>query len=84
MNFDFGKIAGYLIPVLISLIVWLFTTINEQEEKLAILEYKMMLLVTPDGKIVPSGGSARVKAEINEELHELDKRITILETKENK
>jgi hypothetical protein len=41
----------------------------------------MMLLVTPDGKIVPSGGSARVKAEINEEIHQLDKRITILETK---
>jgi hypothetical protein len=81
MNFDFGKIAGYLVPVLISLIVWLFTTINEQEEKLAILEYKMMLLVTPDGKIVPSGGSERVKAELKEELHELDKRITVLENK---
>ena len=62
----------------------MFITNNEKAEKLAILEYKMMLLVTPDGKIVPSGGSARVKAEINKEIHQLDKRITILETKENK
>ena len=75
MNFDFSKIAGYLIPVLLSLIVWLFTTINEQEEKLAILEYKMMLLVTPDGKIVPSGGSARVKAEITKKYINLTKEL---------
>ena len=81
MKFDASKLVPYMLPVLISCLVWLVNNIKEQEKQITVLQHKMMLLVSPQGNIVPSGGSAREKAEITEDLHKLDKRITILENK---
>jgi hypothetical protein len=83
MNLDISKILASLLPVLLAAIGWLISSINEQDRRIYELQGQMMLLVSPDGSIIPSPENAlsrqKLREELMEHLHDLKVRVTLLE-----
>jgi hypothetical protein len=83
MNIDLGKILGSMLPVLLAAIGWLISSINDQDRRIQSLQGQMMLLVAPDGQIIPSPDNAlarqKLREEMMEHLHDLKVRTTLLE-----
>jgi len=63
----------------------LITALNEQENRLYLIESRMMQLVTADGSIVPSPDNAIARQQLREQLmhviHDLQVRTSLLENK---
>lgn len=76
-------IAIGLLPVLLSIIGYLFQESMTLKDKIAILEQKMSILVDMDNQIIPSPNNSIERLKLKEEmLHtttQLDKRLSIME-----
>lgn len=85
MQFNLQGILTALAPVLIAAVGYLMTALNEQENRLYLIESRMMQLVTPDGAIVPSPDNAIARQNLREQMmhiiHDLQVRISLLENK---
>jgi hypothetical protein len=86
MQFNLQGILTAVAPVLIAAVGYLMTALNEQENRLYLIESRMMQLVTPDGAIVPSPDNAIARQNLREQMmhiiHDLQVRISLLENKE--
>jgi len=85
MQFNLQGILTAVAPVLIAAVGYLMTALNEQENRLYMIESRMMQLVTPDGSIVPSPDNAIARQNLREQMmniiHDLQVRISLLENK---
>ena len=85
MQFNLQGILTAVAPVLIAAVGYLMTALNEQENRLYLIEFRMMQLVTPDGAIVPSPDNAIARQNLREQMmhiiHDLQVRISLLENK---
>jgi len=85
MQFNLQGILTAVAPVLIAAVGYLMTALNEQENRLYLIESRMMQLVTPDGSIVPSPDNAIARQNLREQMmniiHDLQVRISLLENK---
>lgn len=83
---DFSKWVIPLLPVLFACIGWLITSINEQDRRILSLQAHMMMLVDPNGQIIPSPNNAiarqKLKEEIADELNDLKVRVSLIEQKQ--
>jgi len=83
MQINLQAILTAAAPVLFAAVGYLLTALNEQENRLYLIESRMMQLVTPDGAIVPSPDNAIARQALREALmhtiHDLQVRVSLLE-----
>ena len=76
-------IAIGLLPVLLSIIGYLFQESMTLKSKISTLEQKMSILVDIDNQIIPSPNNSIERLKLKEEMLqknvELDKRLSIIE-----
>lgn len=76
-------IAIGLLPVLLSIIGYLFQESMTLKSKISTLEQKMAILVDIDNQIIPSPNNSIERLKLKEEMFqknvELDKRLSIIE-----
>lgn len=76
-------IAIGLLPVLLSIIGYLFQESMTLKSKISTLEQKMSILVDIDNQIIPSPNNSIERLKLKEEMFqknvELDKRLSIIE-----
>jgi len=76
-------IAIGLLPVLLSIIGYLFQESMTLKSKISTLEQKMSILVDLDNQIIPSPNNSIERLKLKEEMLqknvELDKRLSIIE-----
>jgi hypothetical protein len=80
---DLQKWVVPILPVLFAALGWLITSINEQDRRILNLQGQMMMLVDPNGQIIPSPNNAiarqNLKEEITETINDLKVRVSLLE-----
>jgi hypothetical protein len=83
MQINLQAILTAAAPVLFAAVGYLMTSLNEQENRLYLVESRMMQLVTPDGAIVPSPDNAIARQQLREAImlpiHDLQVRVSLLE-----
>ena len=84
MHKDTIKTIGIgLLPVLLSIIGYLFQETMTLKSKVSTLEQKMSILVDIDNQIIPSPNNSIERLKLKEEMFqknvELDKRLSIIE-----
>lgn len=83
---DFSKWVVPLLPVLFAAMGWLITTISDLEKQLLEVRGSLMLLVSPQGTIIPSPDNAlarqRLREDMLEYVHDLQVRVKLLEEHE--
>jgi len=72
-----------LIPLALAAVGYLFQASIAMHDKLSVMEQKMSILVDMDNKIIPSPDNAiarnQIRMELQDDLHDLDKRLSLLE-----
>ncbi len=80
---DFSKWVVPLLPVLFAALGWLIQSIAEQDKRIQSLQGQMMMLVDPNGQIIPSPDNALARQKLREDLidhiHDLQVRVKLLE-----
>jgi len=83
MNLDIGKVTGSLLPVILAAMWWLVSSINTLQLEINSLQANMMMLIDPQGQIIPSPGNREARGVLKEELVEritdLHVRVRLLE-----
>ena len=86
MQFNFTSIVQALIPVLLTVIAWAVSSIGDLRNDITKLQGNMMMLVDPNGHIVPSPENAlarqKLKEEMVEKISELKVKVQLLEERE--
>ena len=84
-NFDLATLLAGIIPVMLAAMWWVISNVNELRSDIQLLQANMMMLVDPQGQIIPSPGNAfarqELKEEIIERLADLHVRVKLLEAK---
>jgi len=84
-NFDLATLLAGIIPVMLAAMWWVISNVNELRGDIQLLQANMMMLVDPQGQIIPSPGNAfarqELKEEIIERLADLHVRVKLLEAK---
>ena len=82
-NFDLATLLAGIIPVLLAAIWWVISNVNSLRGEIQLLQAHMMMLVDPQGQIIPSPGNAFARQELKEEIIEriadLHVRVKLLE-----
>lgn len=78
-----SKVVVGLVPVLLAAMWWVIASIGNLDKEIYNLRSNQMMLITPDGKIIPSPdvliGREKLKAEIVEQINDLKVRTSLLE-----
>ena len=84
-SFDLATLLAGIIPVMLAAMWWVISNVNELRSDIQLLQANMMMLVDPQGQIIPSPGNAfarqELKEEIIERLADLHVRVKLLEAK---
>ncbi len=82
-NFDLATLLAGIIPVLLAAMWWVISNVNDLRGEIQLLQANMVMLVDPQGQIIPSSGNAFARQELKEELiqeiHNLKVRVKLLE-----
>jgi len=82
-NFDLATLLAGIIPVLLAAMWWVISNVNSLRGEIQLLQAHMMMLVDPQGQIIPSPGNAFARQELKEEIIErisdLHVRVKLLE-----
>ena len=82
---DFSKWVVPLLPVLFASIAWLITSIGDLEKQVLEVRGQLMMLIDPNGQIIPSPDNAIARQELKEDIvtriHDLQVRLKLLEAK---
>jgi len=80
---DWTKIGTSLIPLVLGALWWVISSIQATNAEISHLKANMMMLIDPNGQIIPSPGNALARQSLREELrhtiHDLQVRIKLLE-----
>jgi len=81
---DFSKWVVPLLPVLFASIAWLITSIGDLEKQVLEVRGQLMMLIDPNGQIIPSPDNALARQQLREDLinhiHDLKVRVKLLES----
>tara|TARA_R110002096_G_scaffold349767_5_gene542806 strand:+ start:918 stop:1193 length:276 start_codon:yes stop_codon:yes gene_type:complete len=84
-NFDLATLLAGIIPVMLAAMWWVISNVNELRGEIQLLQANMMMLVSPQGQIIPSPGNAFARHELKEEIFQrfadLHVRVKLLEAK---
>ena len=69
-NFDLATLLAGIIPVMLAAMWWVISNVNELRGDIQLLQANMMMLVDPQGQIIPSPGNAFARQELKEEIIE--------------
>ena len=82
-NFDIATLLAGIIPVMLAAMWWVISNVNDLRGEIQLLQANMVMLVDPQGQIIPSSGNAfarqELKEEIIQEIHDLKVRVKLLE-----
>jgi|TARA_B100001094_G_scaffold49531_1_gene45020 hypothetical protein len=82
-NFDLATLLAGIIPVMLAAMWWVISNVNELRGEIQLLQANMMMLVSPQGQIIPSPGNAFARHELKEEIFQrfadLHVRVKLLE-----
>ena len=82
-NFDLATLLAGIIPVMLAAMWWVISNVNDLRGEIQLLQANMVMLVDPQGQIIPSSGNAFARQELKEELiqeiHNLKVRVKLLE-----
>lgn len=82
-NFDLATLLAGIIPVMLAAMWWVISNVNDLRGEIQLLQANMVMLVDPQGQIIPSSGNAfarqKLKEEIIQEIHNLKVRVKLLE-----
>ena len=82
-NFDLSKALASLVPVLLAAMWWVISSIGQIQSDIQLIRANMMMLIDPQGQIIPSPGNAfarqALKEEMLEYIHDLKVRVKLLE-----
>ena len=77
------KVATAIAPLLLAALGFLYSNMMEVRDQVSVLHQKMSILVDMDNQIIPSPDNAIARMDVKDELiqkiYELDKRISIIE-----
>jgi len=83
---DISKFIASLIPVLLAAMWWVISSISDIHQDMTALRGHMMMLIDPNGQIIPSPDNALARQELREGLiqhiHDLQVRVRLLEEKQ--
>ena len=84
-NFDLATLLAGIIPVMLAAMWWVISNVNELRGEIQLLQANIMMLVDPQGQIIPSPGNAFARHELKEEIFQrfadLHVRVKLLEAK---
>ena len=84
-NFDLATLLAGIIPVMLAAMWWVISNVNDLRGEIQLLQANMMMLVDPQGQIIPSPGNAFARHELKEEIFQrfadLHVRVKLLEAK---
>ena len=82
-DFDLSKALASLVPVLLAAMWWVISSIGQIQSDIQLIRANMMMLIDPQGQIIPSQGNAfarqELKEEIIERLSDIHVRLRLLE-----
>ena len=82
-NLDASKIATSLIPLMLAAMWWVISSINDLDKEIRSLQANMMMLIDPNGQIIPSPENAlarqKLREGIMEHFYDLNVRVKLLE-----
>ena len=85
---DWTKLGTSLIPLVLGALWWVISSIQATNSEISQLQANMMMLIDPNGQIIPSPGNALARQALREDLmhsiHDLQVRIKLLEASQER
>jgi len=82
-DFDFSKVLTSLIPLVLAAMWWVISSVNALDKEIQGVKGNMMMLIDPNGQIIPSPENALARQKLREGLieyiHDLKVRVKLLE-----
>jgi len=86
-DFDYSKILTSLIPLVLAAMWWVISSVNDVRNEVSGIKANMMMLIDPQGQIIPSPDNALARQQLRENLieyiHDLQVRVKLLEEQNN-
>lgn len=86
-DFDYSKILTSLIPLVLAAMWWVISSVNDVRNEVSGIKANMMMLIDPQGQIIPSPDNALARQQLRENLieyiHDLQVRVKLLEEQDN-
>lgn len=86
-DFDYSKLLTSLIPLVLAGMWWVITNVNDIRTEISGVKANMMMLIDPQGQIIPSPDNALARQQLRENLieyiHDLQVRVKLLEEQDN-
>ena len=83
MNDTLQKVATSMIPLVLAAMWWVIQSIGAVQQDIQALRGNMMMLIDPNGQIIPSPDNALARQQLRENLieyiHDLQVRVKLLE-----
>jgi hypothetical protein len=83
MNDHLQKLATSMIPLVLAAMWWVISSVGDLEKEILELRGNMMMLIDPNGQIIPSPDNALARQQLRENLiefiHDLQVRVKLLE-----
>ena len=88
MNDTLQKLATSMIPLVLAAMWWVIQSIGAVQQDIQALRGNMMMLIDPNGQIIPSPDNALARQQLRENLieyiHDLQVRVKLLEEHQSK
>jgi len=82
------KVIVSLIPLVLAAMWWVIQSVGQVNQDIQVLRGNMMMLVDPNGQIIPSPENAlerqRLREGLIEHIHDLQVRVKLLEEHQNR
>jgi hypothetical protein len=88
MNDNLNKLLTSMIPLVLAAMWWVIQSIGEVQQDIQSIRGNMMMLIDPNGQIIPSPDNALARQQLRENLieyiHDLQVRVKLLEEHQGK
>jgi len=86
MNENLNKLLTSMIPLVLAAMWWVISSVGDLEKQIQGIKGNMMMLIDPNGQIIPSPENAlarqRLRENLIEYIHDLQVRVKLLEEHE--
>jgi hypothetical protein len=80
---DFNKVLTSMIPLVLAAMWWVISSVNDLDKEIQGVKGNMMMLIDPNGQIIPSPDNALARQQLREGIveyiHDLQVRVKLLE-----
>jgi hypothetical protein len=85
---DFNKVLTSMIPLVLAAMWWVISSVNDLDKEIQGVKGNMMMLIDPNGQIIPSPDNALARQQLREGIveyiHDLQVRVKLLEEHQRK